>query len=153
MSPVQMPDAGGASPHSYAKYKDIMQVDTNHAVYLSDWALGGDPGRGRSGDEEQDEKGRVEAAHRTMLTSSARDVEDVAVAQQDRVDAEEVAGDGPDSLGVKEVAPGRPVPMRYGPQAGPVQHPPNRAACATDRKLRGIRVPPFRAPELQTRLV
>ena len=26
---------------SVTKYKDIMQVDTNHAVYSSDWALGG----------------------------------------------------------------------------------------------------------------
>ena len=26
---------------SVTRYKDIMQVDTNHAVYSSDWALGG----------------------------------------------------------------------------------------------------------------
>ena len=36
----------------------------------------------------------------------------VDAAQQDRVDAEEVAGEDPSRLGVEELAPGRPVAAR-----------------------------------------
>jgi hypothetical protein len=72
--------------------------------------------------------------------------EHIDAAQQNRVDAEEVACEDPSRLGAEERVPGRPVTPRRRLQPGAEQHPADAAEGDADRELRQLADNPRIAP-------